>query len=149
MESVSVGLLAALAGGVGGELERQARAQLGALVRRPFQHADDDGQQRPATRPGEAESARLEEQPAKPVRAQALSAKLAMRAAVDTDFHARPQEWLAQAQLVRSRDRKTQNEISGGTVHGPVLQVRDASGALFTPQAPPSAAPGTDTGQQG
>ncbi|MDX6758755.1 hypothetical protein SIN09_04685 [Streptomyces sp. F8] len=36
MDPVSVGLLVALAGGVAGEVGRQAWAGLGALVRRPF-----------------------------------------------------------------------------------------------------------------
>lgn len=44
MEPVSVGLLAALAGGAGGELGRQVWAALSALVRRPFRR--DEGASR-------------------------------------------------------------------------------------------------------
>ncbi|WRZ91239.1 hypothetical protein OHB54_20475 [Streptomyces sp. NBC_01007] len=138
MDPISAGLLTALASGAGGELGRQVWAGLGALVRRPFQR-DEDGQQLPATRPGEAELAQLEERPDDPTRAQALSAALAMRAAADRDFHAGLQQWLTQATaLVHSGDGETRNEISGGTFHGPVLQGRDFSGASFTTHTQPS-----------
>ncbi|WP_338930473.1 hypothetical protein WEB32_00960 [Streptomyces netropsis] len=150
MDPISAGLLEALAGGVGGELGRQVWARLSMLVRRPFQR-DEDGGALPATCPGEAELARLEEQPADPMRAQALSAALAMRAAMDSDFHARLQQWLTQATaLVHSGDGTTSSEISGGTFHGPVLQGRDFSGASFTTHTePPSPAPpgAADPGQ--
>ncbi|MFG3291584.1 hypothetical protein ACGF3G_22590 [Streptomyces sp. NPDC048179] len=152
MDPISAGLLTALAGGAGGELGRQVWAGLGALVRRPFQR-DADGGQRPATRPGEAELARLEERPADPMRAQALSAALTMRSAADMDFHARLQQWLTQATaLVHSVDGETCNEISGGTFHGPVLQGRDFSGVSFTTRAQTAPSPeprgGADPGQR-
>ncbi|MFI9240856.1 hypothetical protein [Streptomyces sp. NPDC053079] len=151
MDPISAALLASLAGGVGGELGRQVWAGLGVLVHRPFQR-DEDGGQLPATRPGEAELARLEERPADPVRAQALSAALAMGAAVDMDFHAGLQQWLAQATaLVHSVGGDTRNEISGGTFRGPVLQGRDFSGASFTTHtqpSPPTPPGGADPGQR-
>ncbi|MFE1774251.1 hypothetical protein [Streptomyces sp. NPDC059008] len=152
MDPISTGLLEALAGGVGGELGRQMWARLGVLVRRPFQR-DKDGGQLPATPPGEAELAQLEERPTDPMRAQALGAALAMRAAADVDFDARLQQWLTQATaVVHSVDGATRNEISGGTFHGPVLQGRDFSEASFTTRtqpAPPPAAPGGAGSGQG
>nr|WP_093746318.1 hypothetical protein [Streptomyces sp. PAN_FS17] len=151
MDPISAGLLTALVGGVGGELGRQVWAGLGALVRRPFQR-DEGGGQLPPTPPGEAELARLEEQPDDPARAQALSTALAMRAAADRDFHAGLQQWLTQATaLVHSGGGETRNEISGGTFHGPVLQGRDFSGASFTTHSQPSPPPppgGADPGQR-
>ncbi|NBM17977.1 hypothetical protein [Streptomyces sp. GC420] len=142
MDPVSVGLLAALAGGAGGELGRQVWAGLGALVRRPFRRGEV-GEQVPAVSSGETELARLEEDPADPVRAQELSTALAMRAAVDMDFSAGLQQWLGQAKLVRSGDGETHNEISGGTFHGPVIQSRDVSGLSFTASPPPPTTPGS------
>ncbi|MFJ9420272.1 hypothetical protein ACIRPT_39895 [Streptomyces sp. NPDC101227] len=149
MDPISAGLLAALAGGVGGELGRQVWAGLGALVRRPFQRVEGGGQL-PAMSPGETELARLEEQPDDPMRAQALSAALTMRAAADTDFRVQLQQWLAQATaLVHNVGGETRNEISGGTFHGPVLQGRDFSESSFTTRTPPSPAPGdAELGQQ-
>ncbi|MER6470377.1 hypothetical protein [Streptomyces collinus] len=151
MDPISAGLLAALAGGVGGELGRQVWAGLGVLVRRPFQRDDDGGQLPAAACLGEAELVRLEEQPADLARAQALSSALAVRAAVDMDFHARLQQWLTQATaLVHSRNGETRNEISGGTFHGPVLQGRDFSGASFatrTQPSPPAPSSGADSEQ--
>ncbi|WP_030345355.1 hypothetical protein [Streptomyces sp. NRRL S-1022] len=151
MDAISAGLLAALAGGAGGELGRQVWAGLGVLVRRPFQR-DEDGGQLTATRPGEAELTRLEERPDDPMLAQALSAALAMRAAADMDFHAGLQQWLTRAtELVHRVGGETRNEISGGTFHGPVLQGRDFSGASFTTRAQtaPSTPPGgADPGQR-
>jgi hypothetical protein len=138
MDPISAALLAALAGGVGGELGRQVWAGLGTLVRKPFQR-DEDGGQLPATRPGEAELTRLEEQPDDPMRAQALSTALAMRAAEDSDFRTGLQQWLTQATaLVHSGGGETRNEISGGAFHDPVLQGRDFSGASFTTHTQPS-----------
>ena len=40
VDPVSVGLLVALADGVGGELGRQVWAGLGAVVLRPFRHSE-------------------------------------------------------------------------------------------------------------
>lgn len=132
MDPVSVGLLAALAGGVGGELGRQSWASLSALVRRPFNRSgrgDDEGVA-PAVSTGEGELAALEESPGDAARAHALSTALAVRSAVDPGFGTALHGWAEQARLVRTGDGEVHNEISGGTQHGPVLQARDVSGGL-------------------
>ncbi|MEU0630602.1 hypothetical protein [Streptomyces sp. NPDC005989] len=146
MDPVSVGLLAALAGGAGGEVGRQAWAGLSALVRRPFRHADGAGQA-PVVSSGEAELVRFAEDPGDQGRAQALSTALAVRAALDEDFRARLASWQEQAGLVRTGDGAVTNTVSGGTQHGPVVQGRDFTNLTFTtppwPPPPPSdGAPG-------
>ncbi|MFF7358584.1 hypothetical protein ACFZA1_39090 [Streptomyces filipinensis] len=147
MDPVSVGLLVALAGGAGGELGRQAWAGLTALVRRPFRR--DAGEEAPAVSSGEAELARLEQDPTDQQQAQALSTALAVRAALDPDFRTGLQAWQEQANLVSTGDGTVHNTISGGTQHGPVLQGRDFSGLSFTTSAPapsaPAAQPAADT----
>lgn len=135
-----MGLLAALAAGAGGEVGRQAWAGLSALVRRPFQRGQETAGHS-AVSSGEAELTRLEHAPADPVRAQALSTALAMRATADADFHAGLQRWYEQAKLVRTGDGEVHNEISGGTFHGPAVQGRDFSGVSFT--TPPPITPGS------
>lgn len=147
MDPVSVGLLLALAGGAGGELGRQAWAGLTALVRRPFRR--DAGEEAPVVSSGEAELARLEQDPADQRQAQALSTALAVRAALDRDFRTGFEAWQEQAKLVSTGDSTVHNNISGGSQHGPVLQGRDFSGLSFTtpPPAPsaPAAQPTADT----
>ncbi|WP_078662823.1 hypothetical protein [Streptomyces bicolor] len=145
MDPVSVGLLAALAGGAGGEVGRQAWAGLSALLRRPFQHGQETAGGS-AVSSGEAELVRLEHAPADPARAQALSTALAVRAAVDADFQVGLQRWHEQAKLVRTGDGEVHNEISGGTFHGPAVQGRDFSGVSFTTPPPitPSSPPAKD-----
>ncbi|MFI5683707.1 hypothetical protein [Streptomyces sp. NPDC051636] len=137
MDPVSVTLLAALASGAAGEAGRQAWTGLGALVRRPFRRGDGTDRL-PAVSSGEAELAALQHDPADPVRAQALSTALAVRAALDAEFQAGLQQWHEQAKLVRTGDGETRNEISGGTFNSPVLQGRDFNGVSFgNPTTPP------------
>ncbi|WP_405775746.1 hypothetical protein [Streptomyces sp. NBC_01538] len=145
MDPISVALLAALAGGAGGEVGRQAWAGLSALVRRPFQRGQGESPDAPAVSSGEAEVARLEEDPTDPARAQALSTALAVRAALNADFSAGLQRWHEQAKLVRTGDGAVHNQISGGTFSGPVVQGRDFSGLSFTTPPPPPATPGGGT----
>ncbi|MEU2394642.1 hypothetical protein [Streptomyces sp. NPDC007369] len=138
-------LLAALAGGAGGEAGKQAWSGLGALVRRPFQRADGV----PAVSSGEAELAALEEAPG-PERANALSTALAVRAALDAQFRTGLQQWHEQARVVRTGDGEVTSTISGGTFHAPVVQGRDFSGVSFAaapppPPPPPPYAPAEDT----
>ncbi|GAA2724534.1 MULTISPECIES: hypothetical protein [Streptomyces] len=142
MDPVSVGLLAALAGGAGGELGRQAWAGLGALVRRPFRR--EGGGQAPAVSSGEAELVRLAGDPGDQGRAQVLSTALAVRAALDEDFRTGLAAWQEQAARVTTGDGAVVNTVSGGTQYGPVVQGRDFSNLTFTsPPIPPSAgAPG-------
>ncbi|MFE3200174.1 hypothetical protein [Embleya sp. NPDC059237] len=138
--------MAALAGGVGGELGRQAWAGLGALVRRPFRNADDaappaDPEGLPGS--GAAEFTALEAAPADRARADALSTALAERAASDPRFGADLARWHEHARLVRTSDGGTHNRIGGGTFQGPVLQGRDFSGLTFT-TPPPGAGPAAE-----
>lgn len=134
-------LLAALAGGAGGEAGRQAWTGLVSLVRRPFRR-DGDAQD-PAVSPGEAELAHLAQAPDDTARAQALSSALAARAALDTGFRASLLRWHERAESLRTGD--VHNEISGGHFAGPVLQGRDFSGLSFTTPPAPQADPDTDT----
>ncbi|QDY78290.1 hypothetical protein FQU76_19340 [Streptomyces qinzhouensis] len=131
MDPVSVGVLAALAGGAGGELGRQAWATLGELVRRPF------GGQGGAPASGEAELVALSEVPGVPARAEVLSAALAARAAVDPEFAAALDSWRDQVPALA--EGSVVNTVSGGTQYGPVIQGRDFSGVTFNgPTAPPA-----------
>jgi hypothetical protein len=134
MDPISVMLLAALAGGAGGEMGRQAWAGLTALVRRPFRRSQDI-----AVSSGEVELARLERAPADPVRGQTLSTALAERAAVDAEFRSGLEQWHEQARLVRTGDGDAHNQISGGTFNALVQQGRDFSGTSSTTNLQPSA----------
>ena len=146
MEPISVAALAALAGGIGGEAGRQAWVALSALVRRPFQRGEIDGAgSANAVSPGEAELTALERSPSDAARAQALSTALAVRAALDTEFRSVLEGWWQQAKLVRTGEGEVHNQISGGTIHGSVVQGRDFSGISFTTTPPPSAAPDAST----
>lgn len=136
-------LLAALAGGAGGELGRQAWAGLTTLVRRPLTRGR--GASEPAVTSGETELVRLQEMPGDVTRAQSLSIALAVRAAVDPEFSVGLREWLQQANLVRTGDGDVHNTISGGTQHGPVVQGRDFSGLSFTTSVPPPPIAGDGT----
>ncbi|UXY32217.1 hypothetical protein [Streptomyces sp. HUAS TT20] len=135
MDPVSVGLLAALAGGAGGEVGRQAWAGLTALVRRPFRR--DGPGQGPVVSSGEPELVRLAGDPGDQGRAQALSTALAVRAALDEDFRTGLAAWAEQAKLVRTGDGAVTNTVSGGTQYGPVVQGRDFSNLTFTGTSPP------------
>ena len=131
MDPVSVGVLAALAGGAGGELGRQAWATLSELVRRPF------GRQAGAPAPGEAELVALGEAPGEPARAEALSGALAARAAVDPEFAAALDSW--RGRIPALTEGSVINTVSGGTQYGPVIQGRDFSGITFnSPAGPPT-----------
>ena len=148
MDPVSVGLLAALANGSGGEIGRQAWATLSALVRRPFRRGRQDTQGAPVVSSGEAELVELERAPADSGRAQALSTALAVRVGVDADFRTNLEQWHEQARLVRTGDGEVHNEISGGTFNGgPIQQGRDFSGISFTMPHPPPASPGAPSAQ--
>ncbi|MFF1442394.1 hypothetical protein [Streptomyces sp. NPDC058295] len=151
MEPISVALLAALAGGAGGEAGRQAWATLSELVRRPFRRdgssAGDDDSDGNTIAPvaGSAEPAlvRLAAHPEDAALARALSTALAVRAAGDAEFRAGLVRWQELAGSLHTGD--VHNEIGGGTFAGPVLQGRDFSGLSFTTPAPPPVDPATDT----
>ncbi|ORT55434.1 hypothetical protein [Streptomyces sp. CB03238] len=137
MDPISVALLAALAGGAGGELGRQVWSGLTTLVRRPFGRGQGESAQAPSVSSGEAELVRLQEAPGDAARAQALSTALAVRAAVDEEFSVDLRQWHEQARLVPTGDGDVHNTVSGGTLYGPVLQGRDFSGLSITTSAPP------------
>ncbi|WP_316756568.1 hypothetical protein [Streptomyces herbicida] len=139
MDPVSVGLLAALAGGAGGEVGRQAWAGLTELVRRPFRR--EGSGRATAVSSGEPELVRLAGDPGDQGRAQALSTALAVRAALDEDFRTGLAAWAEQAELVRTGDGAVTNTISGGTQYGPVVQGRDFSSLTFTATSPPPRPP--------
>ncbi|WP_405626138.1 hypothetical protein OG933_07710 [Streptomyces sp. NBC_00016] len=151
MEPISVALLAALAGGAGGEAGRQAWATLSELVRRPFRRdgngdGDEDGDGNtgaPTAGSAEPELVRLAAHPDDAALARALSTALAVRAAADAEFRAGLVRWHQLAGSPHTGD--VHNEISGGTFNSPVLQGRDYSGLSFTTPAPPRADTGTDT----
>ncbi|MFF3431371.1 hypothetical protein [Streptomyces sp. NPDC002602] len=146
MDPISVGLLAALAGGVGGELGRQAWAGLSALVRSPF---GSSAAQAVEVSSGEPELTSLSEEPSDQSRAQALSTALAVRAAVDPDFRASLAAWQKQAALVGGGDGAVANSVIGGTHHGPILQGRDFTGLTVTSTPPPPpTVPGTPGGSE-
>lgn len=132
MDPISVALLAAMAGGLGGEAGQQAWQGLVALVRRPFRHTE-------AVSSGEPELTALTRAPDDSTRAHALSTALAVRAAVDTDFRQALEEWWQFARTVGQQDRGVNNLISGGSYQGPVILGRDISGNTFTsPPNPPA-----------
>lgn len=141
MDPISVALLSALVGGVGGEAGREAWAKLRVLVGRPFRGRGDVDASAIST--GEVELARLEQAPTDPAPAQALGVALAVRAALDTEFRDGLQQWHEQAKLVRTGDGEVHNTVSGGTQNGPMLQGRDFSGISFTMPPLPRATPGT------
>lgn len=126
MDPVSVGLLAALAGGAGGEIGRQAWAGLTCLVRRPSP-ALPDGSPTPT---GEGELTALSDRPSDAERAHALSTTLAVRAALDADFRARLEQWSQEARNV-SVGGDVHNSVSGSIVRGSVVQGRDFFGPDF------------------
>lgn len=131
MDPITVAALTALASGVGGDAGRQAWQGLAALVRRPFRGSstDDAGGVTSGISSGEPEVAELENDPADPLRAQALATALGVRAALDGEFRALLEEWWQSAQSGSSGE--VRNSISGGTQNGPVLQGRDFSSLTF------------------
>ncbi|MFI5615936.1 hypothetical protein [Streptomyces sp. NPDC051567] len=132
MDPITAAALAALAGGVGGEFGRQTWHGLTALVRRPFRRGgapEPEGGESPGISSGELEIAALENDPADPLRAQALATALGVRAALDGEFRARLEEWWQRAQTTSGGD--VHNTISGGTQNGPVFQGREFSGLTF------------------
>ena len=131
-------LLVALAGGAGGEIGRGAWAGLVRLVRSPFRRDGDGDGDGAVGVSGEAELARLAEEPEDEARAQALSTALAVRAALDADFRAGLRAWQDDLPpLPDSGGGSVVNSVSGGVQYGPVVQGRDFSGLTFHAPAPP------------
>ncbi|MEU5383105.1 hypothetical protein ACFVT9_20820 [Kitasatospora cineracea] len=116
MDPISLGVLAALAGGAGGEVGKQCWRSLTALVRRPFQHAAAA-----AVSSGEAELVALEGDPQNAELAGRLNAALAVRAALEPEFGPELERWHDQARSALNGDT-LHNVISGGTFHGITIQ---------------------------
>jgi len=119
MDPVSVGQLASLAGGAGGEAGRQVWTGLTTLVRRPFRRGDDSAG---APGPGEDELVRLQQAPGDGTRAHALSTALAVRAALDPDFATALAAWHEQAKLVHIGDSTVNSWTSGASYYAAELQ---------------------------
>jgi hypothetical protein len=145
MDPMSAELLAAMAGGAGGEVGRQLWAGLRTVVRRPFHRGDGGSSEVAVMRSGEAELGALEQSPEDPARAQALCTVLAKRADLDPDFSTGLQQWYEQVKLIHTGDGDVSSTISGGTFQGPVLQGRDFSGLSITSPVFPPMTPGADT----
>ncbi|EGX59652.1 hypothetical protein SZN_11913 [Streptomyces zinciresistens K42] len=127
MDPISAAVLAALAGGVGGEVGRQAWLALTTMVRRPFQRSAAPEEVEISS--GEAELELLAQAPADPLRAQALAVALGMRAALDAEFRTGLAEWRPSAEEAASQ-AQVHNEISGGTQET-VIQGGDFSNLTF------------------
>lgn len=157
MDPISAAVLAALAGGMGGEAGRQAWTALSALIRRPLRRGEGDGAL--VVSSGEGELSALAQNPGELERAQRLSTALAVRAALDAEFRLALENWWRQAESVRTGEGAVTNRISGGTQYGPVVQGRDFShlsingpgpaehGGAHGPTGPaPEAGPPSDAG---
>ena len=137
MDPISVGLLAAIAGGAGGEVGKQAWASLTALVRKPLRHDRAESPQ-PGVSTGENELVALQKHPSDLAVARRLSTALAVRSSVDQDFALALTAWLALAGRIDPeivRDSSVTNMISGGAFHGPVVMGRNIS--QLSPPDPP------------
>ncbi|RVU14818.1 hypothetical protein EOT10_40220 [Streptomyces antnestii] len=137
MDPISIALLAALAGGFGGEAGRQVWVSLRDLVRRPLNRSDG-APALPAVSSGEVELTALVQAPDETEHAQALSTALAVRAAVDPDFASALGTWAEQAHRVDAMRSGVSNEISGGTQYGPVLQGLNYSQLTFNAAPAPA-----------
>ncbi|QKW18503.1 hypothetical protein HUT16_04970 [Kitasatospora sp. NA04385] len=109
MDPISLALLAALAGGAGGEAGKQCWNGLTALVRRPFRHAAAD-----TVSSGEAELVALEQDPQNAELAGRLNTVLAVRAVLEPEFGPELEQWHGRARAALGGDT-IHNEISGGT----------------------------------
>ncbi|WNI23860.1 hypothetical protein [Streptomyces sp. ITFR-16] len=112
-------------------------------MRRPFRRGsaeDARPEGEPVISSGKLEVAELENNPADPLRAQALATALGVRAALDGEFRALLDEWW---QDVRSSgSSEVHNSISGGTQNSPVLQGRDFFSPTFNSSSEKTAADG-------
>jgi hypothetical protein len=129
-----LGLLAALAGGAGGELGRQAWAGLSDLVRQPFHRTPDRAEGAPDAgelASGESEMAALEQAPDDRGRALALRDALAVRAAADEGFAEALEQWHRRT-VEATGPGTVNNSVRGGVQHGPILQGRNFGNISFT-----------------
>ncbi|MEV7216935.1 hypothetical protein AB0O31_28070 [Kitasatospora cineracea] len=122
MDPISLGVLAALAGGAGGEVGKQCWRSLTALVRRPFQHAAAA-----TVSSGEAELVALERDPENTELVGRLSTALAVRAALEPEFGPALERWHGEAQTALAGN-VTNNTINDGTYYGTVLMTGTVNG---------------------
>lgn len=114
----------ALAGGTAGAAGQQIWASLRDLVRR-----------RPSGEEpcGEGELTSLADAADSPTRARELADVLALRARQDPDFARALDTWRREAEALEGTSTgagDVHNEVSGGTIQGPVVQARDINGPL-------------------
>ncbi|MFF7977245.1 hypothetical protein [Streptomyces sp. NPDC007905] len=129
MEPISLAILAAVASGAGGEFGKYLLEQLTSLVRRPTR-------EQPA---GTVELERLQLRPIDRERAQQLRTVLEERANQDSEFRCALEAWAnTAAQHADTLFGDVQNELSGGTVNGYLLQGKNFSNLSFgyTPPSP-------------
>ncbi|MEU9608271.1 hypothetical protein [Streptomyces sp. NPDC048057] len=141
MDPITAATLAALAGGLGGEAGRQTWQGLAALVRRPFQRGSDEGtvdDGTPQISSGEREVAALEDNPADPLRAQALATAIGVRAALDSEFRTLLEEW-QQQQAKPASVSTIHNSVSGHVPNGQVVQGQNFSSLTFNLTRNPAA----------
>jgi hypothetical protein len=132
MDTVTIGaVLLAVVGGGGEALGSQLWEGLQSLVRR--RRRPDSGSDGGT---GQAELAALERQPADQATAVMLARVLLERAAGDAEFDRALRQWWQQAEPLHASSGDVRNSISGGTIHGPVIQGRDFSGITFGPVPP-------------
>ncbi|WP_405536067.1 hypothetical protein OG787_21375 [Streptomyces sp. NBC_00075] len=124
MSPIAPELLMALAGGTAGAAGQQIWASLRDLVRR----RPTDGEPR-----GEGELTSLADAADSPTRARELADVLALRARQDPDFARALDTWRREAEALEGASTgagDVRNEVSGGTIQGPVVQARDINGPL-------------------
>jgi hypothetical protein len=145
MDPVTIGaVLAALVGGVGGALGSDLWAEVSALARRPFRHANRTGGTVPALPDGSAELAALEEAPGDERRARILAEVLVARTGTDEGFREALEAWWERASRVQACGDVV-NTISGGTQYGPVLQGHDFADLTFGSQVLSGTPPAQDS----
>lgn len=128
MDPVPVGLLLAVAGGIGTESGEQSWSELGALIRRSGR----------AEETGVRFLEILRDHPADREAAARLAAVLEVRAALDSGFGAELSAWRTQAMHRHAAGGDVHSTISGGDFSGPVIMGRDITGITFTTIAVPT-----------
>jgi hypothetical protein len=142
VEPVAAELLVTLAAGDGSTADRRAWADLGALIRQPFQRIISTHM--PPASTGEPEMTALERAPEDSAAAQRLSMAIALRAMVDAEFYNGLLAWQAHAETLRTGSGDVHNSIDGSSVYGSSIQARDISHITINSAAPP-AKPGRKT----
>jgi hypothetical protein len=124
MDPIAPELLMALAGGTAGAAGQQIWTSLRELVTR---RRSDGAPQ------GEGELTALAQAGDSDERAIELAEVLRLRAEDDSDFARALQAWRTEAEnlhFTSTGSGDVRNEISGGTVHGNVVQARDIHGSI-------------------